>query len=308
MKFKLVLFVIVFCVVVVFVFVDCDIVMFLDVGWIDIIVIIVVIIIVLDVFGYDIDVKVLFVLVIYIVLVEGDVDVFFGNWMLIMEVDIVLYCEVGIVDIVVVNFEGVKYMLVVNKVVVDLGIVSFVDIVIYKDVFDGEIYGIELGNDGNCLIMDMIVVNVFDLEGFEVVESLEQGMLVQVDCVDGKGELVVFFGWELYLMNVNFDMLYFEGGDDWFGLNFGGVIVYINILVGYVDVCLNVGILLINFVFLFEFENEIMGVILNDGEDFEDVVKVWLVVNLDVIGFWFEGVIIKDGGDVIVVVMVVFGM
>lgn len=120
-----------------------------------------------------------------------------------------------------------------------------------------------------------------------------------------KDELIVFLGWELYLMNVNFDMGYLIGGDDYFGLDFGGVIVYINICVGYVGECLNVGVLFGNFKFMLVMENEIMFVIFNDGEDLEDVVEDWLKVNLVVYEVWFVGVIIKDGGDVVVVVVVV---
>ena len=45
----------------------------------------------------------------------------------------------------------------------------------------GKIYGIEPGNDGNRLILDMIKDDKFGLKGWEVVESSEQGMLSQVE-------------------------------------------------------------------------------------------------------------------------------
>ena len=41
-------------------------------------------------------------------------------------------------------------------------------------------YGIEPGNDGNRLILDMIGEDAFGLGEFELVESSEQGMLAQV--------------------------------------------------------------------------------------------------------------------------------
>jgi glycine betaine/proline transport system substrate-binding protein len=225
-----------------------------------------------------------------------------------MEADIAPYREAGTVDTVVANLEGAKYTLAVNKAAADLGIASFADIATYKDALDGEIYGIEPGNDGNRLIMDMIAANAFGLEGFEVVESSEQGMLAQVDRADGKGEPVVFLGWEPHPMNANFDMSYLEGGDDWFGPNLGGATVYTNTSAGYVDACPNVGTLLTNLVFSLELENEIMGAILNDGEDPEDAAKAWLAANSDVIGPWLEGVTTKDGGDATAAVMAALGM
>jgi glycine betaine/proline transport system substrate-binding protein len=45
---------------------------------------------------------------------------------------------------------------------------------------ENRIYGIEPGNDGNRLILDMIAADAFGLAGFEVVESSEQGMLAQI--------------------------------------------------------------------------------------------------------------------------------
>lgn len=308
MKLKSALSAIALCAAAAPAFADCDTVTFSDVGWTDITATTAVTTIVLDALGYDTDVKVLSVPVTYTALAEGDVDVFLGNWMPTMEADIAPYREAGTVDTVVANLEGAKYTLAVNKAAADLGIASFADIATYKDALDGEIYGIEPGNDGNRLIMDMIAANAFGLEGFEVVESSEQGMLAQVDRADGKGEPVVFLGWEPHPMNANFDMSYLEGGDDWFGPNLGGATVYTNTSAGYVDACPNVGTLLTNLVFSLELENEIMGAILNDGEDPEDAAKAWLAANSDVISPWLEGVTTKDGGDATAAVMAALGM
>jgi ABC-type proline/glycine betaine transport system substrate-binding protein len=41
----------------------------------------------------------------------------------------------------------------------------------HKDALEGKIYGIEPGNDGNRLILEMISGGPFGLDGFEVVES-----------------------------------------------------------------------------------------------------------------------------------------
>ncbi len=161
-------------------FADCDKIVFSDVGWTDITATTAATTVVLDALGYETDIKVLSVPVTYTAMAEGDIDVFLGNWMPTMEADIAPYREAGTVDTVRANLEGAKYTLAVNKAAADLGITSFADIAANKDALDGKIYGIEPGNDGNRLIMDMIDADAFGLTGFEVVESSEQGMLAQV--------------------------------------------------------------------------------------------------------------------------------
>jgi glycine betaine/proline transport system substrate-binding protein len=219
-----------------------------------------------------------------------------------MEADIAPYREAGTVDTVRVNLEGAKYTLAVNKAAADLGIASFADIATHKDALNGEIYGIEPGNDGNRLIMDMIAADAFGLTGFEVVESSEQGMLAQVARADDRGEPVVFLGWEPHPMNANFEMSYLEGGDDWFGPNLGGATVLTNTRAGYVDACPNVGKLLNNLEFTLAMENEIMGAILNDGAEPDDAATTWLKANPDAYMGWLDGVTTKDGGDAVAAV------
>ncbi len=281
---------------------NCDDVTFSDVGWTDITATTAATTVVLDALGYDTDIKVLSVPVTYTALAEGDVDIFLGNWMPTMEADIAPYREAGTVDTVRANLEGAKYTLAVNKAASDLGIANFADIAAHKDALEGEIYGIEPGNDGNRLIMDMIADNAFGLEGFEVVESSEQGMLAQVARADDRGEPVVFLGWEPHPMNANFEMSYLEGGDDWFGPNLGGATVFTNTSAGYVDACPNVGKLLNNLEFTLAMENEIMGAILNDGEDARDAAEAWLKANPDAFMGWLDGVTTKDGGDAVAAV------
>ena len=278
-------------------FADCDEVVFSDVGWTDITATTAAASVILDALGYETDTKVLSVPVTYTALAGGDVDVFLGNWMPTMEGDIASYRDAGTVETVRANLEGAKYTLAVNKAAADLGISNFADIAAHKDALEGKIYGIEPGNDGNRLIMDMIGQDAFGLTGFEVVESSEQGMLAQVKRADGKGEPVVFLGWEPHPMNANFDMTYLEGGDDFFGPDLGGATVYTNVRKGYVAECPNVGKFLENLSFSLAMENEIMGKILDDGEDGEDAAKEWLAAHPDAWMPWLDGVTTEDGGD-----------
>lgn len=275
----------------------CDSVTFSDVGWTDITATTAAATVVLDALGYDTDIKVLSVPVTYISLAEGDVDVFLGNWMPTMEADIAPYREAGTVEVVRTNLEGAKYTLAVNKVAADMGIADFADIAKHADALEGEIYGIEPGNDGNRLIQDMIDGDNFGLKGFDVVESSEQGMLAQVARNSSSDKPIVFLGWEPHPMNANFDMTYLSGGDDFFGPNFGGAVVDTNTRKGFSAECPNVGTFLQNLEFSLAMENEIMAAILDDGEDADDAAKVWLKANPSAYAGWLNGVTTKDGGD-----------
>ncbi|MCB1333608.1 MAG: choline ABC transporter substrate-binding protein, partial [Roseivivax sp.] len=252
---------------------------------------------VLGALGYETDIKVLSVPVTYVSLAQKDVDVFLGNWMPTMEGDIASYRDAGTVDTVRANLEGAKYTLATNAAGAALGIKDFADIAAHKDALGGKIYGIEPGNDGNRLILDMIEADAFGLKGFDVAESSEQGMLAQVDRAVRKEEPIVFLGWEPHPMNANFQLTYLTGGDDYFGPDLGGATVYTNTSAGYVAACPNVGKLLENMSFTLAMENEIMGAILNDGTEPAKAAADWLKANPAVLDGWLAGVTTKDGGD-----------
>ncbi|MCC0015062.1 MAG: choline ABC transporter substrate-binding protein [Rhodobiaceae bacterium] len=287
---------------------SCDTVRFSDVGWTDITATTAATTTVLQALGYDTDIKVLSVPVTYASMENKDIDVFLGNWMPTMEADIRPYLDKGTVDSIGVNLEGAKYTLAVPKYAYDAGLKDFADIAKFRDQLGGKIYGIEPGNDGNRLILDMIEKDAFGLKGFEVAESSEQGMLAQVARAVKKNEPIVFLGWEPHPMNANFDMAYLSGGDDYFGPNYGGATVYTNTRAGYAGECKNVGALLSNLVFSLKMENEIMGAILNDSADPADAAKAWLKANPGVLDGWLKGVTTKDGGDAMAAVKSALGM
>ncbi|HKL05384.1 MAG TPA: choline ABC transporter substrate-binding protein [Roseovarius sp.] len=276
---------------------DCGTITFSDVGWTDITATTAATTTVLGALGYETDIKVLSVPVTYTSLAEGDIDIFLGNWMPTMEADIAPYREAGTVDTVRANLTGAKYTLATNAAGAALGVTDFADIADHAEALDETIYGIEPGNDGNRLIMDMIEADAFGLSGFEVKESSEQGMLAQVSRADRREEPIIFLGWEPHPMNANHDMTYLTGGDDWFGPDLGGATVYTNTTAGYVDSCPNVGKLLQNLEFTLAMENEIMGAILNDGTDPAEAATTWLTSNPGVLDGWLDGVTTRDGGD-----------
>ncbi len=276
---------------------SCTTVRFSDVGWTDITATTAATSVVLKALGYTPKTQLLSVPVTYSSLKNKDIDVFLGNWMPTMEADIKPYREDGSVETIGANLTGAKYTLAVPKYTYDAGLKTFADIAKFKDKLKGKIYGIEPGNDGNRLILDMISKNAFDLKGFEVVESSEQGMLSQVARVKRKKSDIVFLGWEPHPMNANFEMKYLQGGDDFFGPNLGGATIYTNVRKGYATECPNVGSLLKNLVFSLKMENEIMGAILNDGAEAEKAATTWIKANPVILATWLKGVSTRKGGD-----------
>jgi len=287
---------------------SCGTVRFSDVGWTDITATTATASVLLKALGYETDVKVLSVPVTYSSLKNKDIDVFLGNWMPTMEADIAPYREDKSVETYGPNLTGAKYTLATNAKGAELGIKDFKDIAAHSEALQGKIYGIEPGNDGNRLILDMLAADTFGLKSFEVVESSEQGMLAQVARADRAGEPIVFLGWEPHPMNASFDLTYLSGGDDVFGPDYGGAEIFTNVRAGYTEECPNVGAFVKNLKFSLPMENEIMGSILNDGKEAEAAATEWLKNNPDAVGPWLAGVTTKDGGDAMAAVKSELGL
>ena len=287
---------------------SCATVRFADVGWTDITATTATTAVVLKALGYQTDTKVLSVPVTYTSLKNKDIDVFLGNWMPTMEADIKPYREDKSVETVRANLEGAKYTLATNEKGAGLGIKDFKDIAAHGADLDNKIYGIEPGNDGNRLLIDMVDKNTFGLKDFEVVESSEQGMLAQVARAEKEGKPVVFLGWAPHPMNNNFKLTYLSGGDDIFGPNYGGANVFTNVRGGYLTECPNVGKLLQNLAFNLTMESDIMGKISNDGKEPEAAATEYLKANPATIEPWLAGVTTLDGKDGLAAVKAALGL
>jgi glycine betaine/proline transport system substrate-binding protein len=274
---------------------SCRTVRLSDVGWTDITSTTAATTVVLEGLGYEPETELLSVPVTYTSLKNKDIDVFLGNWMPTMGGDVRPYLDDGSVENVGVNLEGAKYTLAVPQYLADQGLKDFADIAQFEEELDGKIYGIEPGNDGNRLILQMIEEDAFGLGGFELVESSEQGMLAQVARATRSEEPIVFLGWEPHPMNANFELAYLSGGDEWFGPDYGGATVYTNVRAGLLEECPNLGQLLKNQKFTLQMENEIMGAILDGGEPPEDAASAWLEEHPDVLETWLDGVTTFEG-------------
>ena len=269
----------------------CKAVRFSDVGWTDITATTAIAGEIFKGLGYDPKITVLSVPVTYASMKNKDIDVFLGNWQPSMENDRKPYIDDKSVIEIGANLPtGAKYTLAVPQYTFDKGLKDFADIGKYKDSLKGKLYGIEPGNDGNRLVLDLIKDNKFGLKDFQLVESSEQGMLAEVQRATSHKEDVVFLGWAPHPMNVNFQIQYLSGGDDSFGPNFGGAIVYTNERAGFSEQCPNAAKLIKQLVFTVDIENVVMNKILTDGEDGSKAAADWLKTDPKELGAWLDGV------------------
>jgi len=274
---------------------SCTAVRFSDVGWTDITATTATATVVLKGLGYEPKTTVLSVPVTYQSLKNKDIDVFLGNWMPTQEKDVRPFLDDKSVESYGPNLVGAKYTLATNAKGAELGIKDFKDIAAHKDDLDGKIYGIEPGNDGNRHILDMIKDPKWKLDGFELVESSEAGMLSQVDKATQGNEDIVFLGWAPHPMNSHFKMKYLTGGDDLFGPNMGAAVVNTTVRKGYLDECPNVGKLVKQLQFEVGMENDIMDAILNKNADPKQAAIDWLKAHPGTIDPWFKDVTTFDG-------------
>ncbi|VXB88477.1 L-proline glycine betaine binding ABC transporter protein ProX (TC 3.A.1.12.1) [Pseudomonas sp. 8BK] len=277
---------------------QCGLIRFADVGWTDITVTTAVTRQLFSELGYRTQVKRLSVPDTYQAMQDGKIDVFLGNWMPSMENDIKPYTANGSVKTLGANLEGAKYTLAVNQAAYDGGLKNFADLARFSKELGGKLYGIEPGNDGNKLIQSMIDKNAFGLAGFSLVESSENGMLAQVKRAEHLKQWVVFLGWAPHPMNNQLQMHYLDGGDEFFGPNYGGATVYTNVRAGLAEECPNAIQLLKNLRFSLEMESYLMGAILNKNTNPRREAKAWLKANPQARANWLQGVTRLNGQSI----------
>ncbi|WP_106419998.1 choline ABC transporter substrate-binding protein [Salinicola tamaricis] len=274
---------------------SCQSVHFAEVGWTDIQATTALTSVVLEGLGYKPSSDTVSVPVAYAGMKNGDFDVFLGNWMPSMASISDPYIERGEVERPRANLEGAKYTLAVPQYVLDAGVNSVKDLDAHADQFGHKLFGIEAGNDGNMIIQKMIDDDAYGLGDWQLVDSSEAGMLAELKARTRNKEWMVFLGWEPHPMNTNFDMGYLSGADDYFGPDYGGATVYTNTRAGYSDECTNVGPLLDNLSFTLTMENQVMGAIMDEGQNEKDAARAWLKAHPDTLTAWLEGVTAVDG-------------
>ncbi len=281
---------------------SCKLVRFADVGWTDITVTTAVTRYLLGSLGYTTNGKRLSVPDTFKNLDTKQIDVFLGNWMPAQEHEIKPFLDSGGIESVKANLHGAKYTLAVPDYVYDGGLKSFADLGKFATQLDNKIYGIEPGNDGNALIEKMIKGNSFGTGKFELVESSEQKMLSSVTRAAHLQQWIVFLGWEPHPMNNHLRMKYLDGGDEFFGPDYGGATVYSLTRKNYSQECPNVGTLLSNLEFSLAMENELMDQVINQTANPRQSAKDWLAANPNVLDKWLRGVTARDGKPALAVV------
>jgi glycine betaine/proline transport system substrate-binding protein len=272
---------------------SCKSVKMSDVGWTDIQATTGIASVLLTALGYEPQVIQLSVPVTYASLKNKDIDVFLGNWMPSMVNDIKDYTADGSVETISENLSGAGYGLVVPTYVADAGVKTLTDLGKFADKFDHKIYGIEAGNDGNRIILDMIKNPADNLSGFELVESSEAGMLTQAEQSMKNNEWVAFLGWTPHPVMGAMKITYLDGMGD---SGFGAATVSTNVRKGYLQECPNAGAFIKNLKFNLDMEGQIMDAILKGG-DANTSATDWLKKNPDAIKPWIQGVTAYDGSD-----------
>ena len=265
-----------------------------DPGWSDIAVTNGVARLLLDGLGYRTETPTLAVPIIYAGLHKGQVDAFLGNWMPAQQSNYDKFVASGLVERLAENLGGTEYTLAVPRYVHDAGVHSFADLDRFAERFGHKLYGIASGSPANESIRQMIAADEFGLGDWQLVESSEQAMLVQVGRAVKREQFVVFLGWTPHPMNVQYDMRYLRGGEKYFGAS--GTV---NTLArkGYAAQCPNVARLLGNLKFTQQMENAIMDEVLTRNVDQALAIRAWLKSNPAALDGWLEGVTTRDGGD-----------
>lgn len=246
--------------------------------------------------GYRPDVENLAIGVMLEGMVSGDVDVFLGMWSMNEAVN-QPYIDSGDLMYAGKNLEGAVYTLAVPTYAYEAGLQSFQDIADWEDELDGRIYGLEPGNDSNLLLIEMQEQNALGFENFSIMASSEQAMLQQVERAVDREEPIVFVGWAPHPMNTRFDMTYLEGGDDWFGPDYGASYINTGVRPAFAETCPNALKVLEQLYFEPDLLGASMDLILNEELTGVEAATQLLRENPELLDGWLSGVTTFDGAQ-----------
>jgi glycine betaine/proline transport system substrate-binding protein len=253
--------------------------------------------VVLKALGYQQNVSNLSVPITYQGLKRGQIDAFLGNWMPAQGPLVKPFVDEKSIEVVHPNLSNAKFTLAVPDYVAAAGVHSFADLQKNSSKFDSKIYGIEPGAPANQNIRKMVDEKAFGLDGWKLVESSETGMLTQVERAVRDRKWIVFLAWEPHLMNTKFHLTYLDGGDKYFGPNYGGATVNTVARTGYVAQCPNVGRLLKQMTFNVDLENGVIAEVLDTKTSVDAAAAEALKRNPELVKSWLEDVTTATGGN-----------
>lgn len=165
---------------------------------------------ILEGLGYKTDMKSLAVPVVFKGLSSGDLDVFLGGWLPTMKSIADKYFKDGSIVPVTINLNETIYTLAVPKYAWDAGCKSHADLAKFPNKFNKKIIGIEPGNDGNQIVLDMIKNNRYGLKGWKIIEGSTEAMMIAVGAAFKRKEWVCWLGWSPHWMNLAYEIKYLE--------------------------------------------------------------------------------------------------
>lgn len=243
--------------------------------------------------GYKTEDQVLALPVIMESLKNKDLDIFLDNWMPSNAANVQPYLDAKTLDMLNANLTGAGYGPVVPDYVAAAGVKDVKDLAANADKFDKKFYGIEPGNDGNKIVQAKIDDPKNNLQGWELVESSEQGMLAQAQKSMKNQEWIAFLGWTPHPVMGKMKLVYLTGFEN---DGFGDAQIKTLTRPGYSAECANVGKLLANLKFDLAQESAIMAAI-DGGAEGEKASAEWLKANPGVLDSWLAGVTTTDGQD-----------
>jgi glycine betaine/proline transport system substrate-binding protein len=248
---------------------------------------------VLEGLGYSPEDQVLALPVIMESLKNKDLDIFLDNWMPSNAANVQPYLDEKTLEMLDANLTGAGYGPVVPDYVAEAGVKDVKDLGKFADKFDKKFYGIEPGNDGNKIVQAKIDDPNGGMQGFELVESSEQGMLAQAQKSMKNQEWIAFLGWTPHPVMGKMNLVYLTGFEN---DGFGDAQIKTLTRAGYSAECPNVGKLLSNLKFDLAMESAIMEAI-DGGADGQKAAADWLKANPGVLDKWLAGVTTVDGED-----------
>ncbi|SEB16024.1 choline ABC transporter substrate-binding protein [Paraburkholderia sartisoli] len=264
--------------------------------------------ILLKALGYRQNVANLSVPITYQGLKKGQIDVFLGNWMPAQAPLVKPFEDEKSIEVVHPNLSNAKFTLAVPDYVAAAGVHSFADLAKNADKFDSKIYGIEPGAPANQNIKKMVDDKAFGLGSWKLVESSETGMLTQVERAVREKKWIVFLAWEPHVMNTKFKLTYLDGGDKYFGPNYGGATVNTVARSGYTGQCQNIGRLFRQLTFNVDLENGVISEVLEKKTAVDVAATDALKRHPELLKSWLDGVNTASGANGLQAVQTALGM
>lgn len=252
---------------------------------------------VVDALGYETDISEVSVPLVFQGLETGDLDVFVEAWFPTMQTNMDEIDQESVTSAAT-NLPEATFSVAVNREACDAGVTSHEDLDQFADRFEAggtpTIYGIEPGNDGNQVVIDMIENDTYGLGDWEIVESSTNGMLSEVESRVDEGEWVAFTGWEPHWMNNKFDMCLLEDPEEaWGGTSHVETLLNAEFAEGNPELDKFFGQMIVNK----EIQANLIDQIDNSGKEPEQVALDWLNENTELTDQWLDGVKAADGTD-----------